>query len=307
MRLMRRFAVSAMRGRGLLGSAAGGCASQGRHAHRRGARRSRAEGSTARGFAARGLVALSAATLSLVAAVAAVAATSAVLTSGTEPALAAVSNSSGSTLASVIPSTAMPGSQVTFAVSCASAETAAATLVGRTLGLTEPIQMRASSAAGDFSVSVVLPGSIRPGTYHPRIDCSNGTSTTAKVLIPVFGLAGGTQPGALSGGTSTGLAAGGLVLIGVGAVTGGMALRRRRSRPSDWPDQAEDTGQSALSARFDYSDHSNFDHSNFGLSPRQRPSGLSVSSGRQPDSPALRGPGFTWHSLVLTRIRHNVR
>ena len=235
MRLMWGFAAWAVRGHGLVGSAARG----------RGGR-----GSASPGFAARGFAALSAATLGLVAAVAA---TSAVLTSGAAPALATATNSSGITLASVIPSTAIPYGRVTFAVSCASARATRATLVGPTLGLTKSIRMRASSAGGDFTVAVTLPGNIRPGTYHPSIDCSDGTSTTARLLVPAFG--GGTQPGAE---TSTWLTAGGLVLIGGGALICGMALRRRLSSPSDRSGQAEDTEHSVLSSRFDYSAHSSF-------------------------------------------------
>lgn len=201
----------------------------------------------ARAFAAAGVAALSAAAVGLVTLVAT---TAAVLASGAASALAAATDSprSASTLASVVPSTAIPRGRVTFAVSCASARATAATLSGRTLGLTKEIRMRASSPTGEFRVSVVLPGTIRPGTYHPGITCSDGTSTTVRLLVPAFGMAGRAQSGA----TSTWIAVGGLVLIAVGAAIGGSALRRRRFRRSDQP------GPPEPSDRFDYSGHSNF-------------------------------------------------
>src|SRR5262249_41539308 len=129
---------------------------------------------------------------------------------------------------------------------CASAGATSATLHGQTLGLTERIPMRANSAAGDFAVSVMLPANIRPGTYHPSIDCSDGTSTTARLLIPAFGV---SRPGYVT--AWIWLAVGGLLLIGVGAVTGGIALRRRRKsrRP-------EESDPSDHSDHFDYSGHS---------------------------------------------------
>jgi hypothetical protein len=148
------------------------------------------------------------------------------LASATGPAGATVTSAPRNTLASVIPSTAIPPSQVTFAVYCTSVRATSATLLGRTLGLTEHIRMRPNPAAGDFTVSVSLPGGIRPGTYHPSLKCSDGTSTTARLLVPAVGPASGTAGG-------TWLTAGGLSLIGVGAATGGMALRRRKRGRSD--------------------------------------------------------------------------
>jgi hypothetical protein len=164
------------------------------------------------------------------------------LATSTGPALATVASARRSTLASVVPSTAIPPSRITFAVYCSSARATSATLLGRTLGLTEHIKMRPNRAAGDFTVSVILPGNIQPGTYHPGIECSDGTSTTARLLVPAVGAASG-----MSGGSGTWLAAGGLALAGLGAVTGGIALRRRkRGQPgsSDPPDQPTD--QAAL-------------------------------------------------------------
>jgi hypothetical protein len=161
---------------------------------------------------------------------------------GTGPALATVASARRSTLASVVPSTAIPPSRITFAVYCSSARATSATLLGRTLGLTEHIKMRPNRPAGDFTVSVILPGNIQPGTYHPGIECSDGTSTTARLLVPAVGPGSG-----ISGGAGTWLAAGALALAGLGAVTGGIALRRRKrghSGSSGPPDQPAD--QAAL-------------------------------------------------------------
>ncbi len=194
-----------------------------------------------RGFAALGLAAL-------------IAGTSAVLASAGAPAMATAGNAPGGTLASVIPSTAVPRSQVTFTVYCPAAGATSATLFGRTLGLTRQIKMRANPGAGDLTVSVMLPGSMRPGTYHPSIGCPDGTSTTARLLVQPFSL----QPG---GTTSAGtwLAVGGPVLIGAGA--GALALRRRKSGHPGRRDHSGrggggGTGLPAPSGRrADYSDH----------------------------------------------------
>jgi hypothetical protein len=178
----------------------------------------------ARGLAVLGATAtLRAAVLGLIALIAG---TSAVLVSmilSTGRAVATVTSAPRSTLASVIPSTAIPQSRVTFAVYCTSARATSATLAGRTLGLIERIKMRPNPAAGDFTVAVILPGSIQPGTYHPSIECSDGTSTTARLLVPAVTTAGGA-----SDGVATWLTAGGLTLIGLGAVTGSIVMRRRR-------------------------------------------------------------------------------
>ena len=188
--------------------------------------------------------------------VAVVAGTSAALGAGAGPALATAGNSPGAaTLASAVPSTAIPRGRVTFAVSCASPAATAATLFGGTLGLADRIQMRPSAAAGHFTVSVVLPGKIRVGTYHPSIGCSDGTSTTATVLIPPYGAAASAQLRDPAPGSSAGpwLFAGGLFLIAAGAVTGAIVLRRkRRWRRFARPDRP---GHSRRPDRPDYSAH----------------------------------------------------
>ena len=203
-----------------------------------------------------GAAVLRAAVLGLIALAAGTAAVLAPLAAGSAPAQASAAIAPRDTLASVVPATAIPQSRVTFAVYCTSSRATSATLIGRTLGLTEHIRMRPNRAAGGFAVSVTLPGSIQPGTYHPGIKCSDGTATTARLLVPAFAAAGSTW-------ASVGqwLTVGGLVLIGAGAVTRSIVLRRRHSRHpdlSDQADKADDTGVSEQSGRFDYSSHSNF-------------------------------------------------
>jgi hypothetical protein len=139
---------------------------------------------------------------------------------------------SGQTVASVVPSSATPGSRVTFAVSCSSMNATSATFFGQTLGLPEQIPMEAGAADGDFVVTVTLPASIRPGVYRPDIDCSDGTSATARLTVTGFPAAGGAQTGdgTTSTQTNNGLVAAGLGLTAVGAICGGIALRRRSMR-----------------------------------------------------------------------------
>lgn len=145
------------------------------------------------------------------------------------PALAATASSPGSTVASVVPSRVTPATRVTFAVACANPDSSSATLFGQTLGLPEQIPMENGAASGDFVITVTLPISIVPGTYHPQIDCSDGTSTSVTLHVTRLPRGGGaeTGDGTTSTTTNTGLAVGGLALIAVGAVAGGIALRRR--------------------------------------------------------------------------------
>ena len=238
-RATRRFAVSIIFSLSLTGAAARSLA--------------------ARSLAARGATALRAAVLGLIALVAGTTAALAPLAAGSAPAQASVAIAPRDTLASVVPSTAIPQSRVTFAVDCTSSRATSATLIGGTLGLTQHIRMRPNRAAGGFAVSVTLPGSIRPGTYHPGIKCSDGTSTTARLLVPAFAAARSTW-------ASVGqwLIVGGLILIGSGAVTRSIVLRRRHARhpelsdQRDQTDKADETGVCEQSGRFDYSSHSNF-------------------------------------------------
>jgi hypothetical protein len=233
MQVMRHFALFVTIGRSLAGSAVRCFAAPGIAAHR---------------LAAGSFVVVRAAVPGLAALIAG---TSAVLACAGAPAMATAGNAPGSTLASVIPSTAVPSSRVTVTVYCASTGATSATLFGRTLGLTRHIRMRANRGAGDFTVSVMLPGSIRPGTYHPSVDCSDGTSTTARMLVPAFS----DQPGSTTS-AGTWLAAGGLILIGAGAVTGGIARRRRKSaHPGGRGGPGGPDGPAPSGRGADYSDH----------------------------------------------------
>jgi hypothetical protein len=154
----------------------------------------------------------------------------------------------------VTPSTATPGASVTFTVSCGSTATSA-TLFGTTLGLHQQIPMQPSTHAGEFATTVDLPTSITPGTYTPSIDCSNGSSGTATLVVaspsaspsspPPTHTATPTPtpsasrsatpsgaPATGDGATSTMLggpfAVAGLGLVGLGGVAGVIAFGRRR-------------------------------------------------------------------------------
>jgi hypothetical protein len=127
------------------------------------------------------------------------------------------------------PAMAAPGADVTFAVSCGSATDASAMLLAQPLGLAAQIPMEAvTSAPGHFSIAVALPGSIRPGTYHPHVACSDGTSAPVTLKVSELAAAAGvrTHAGTGSSAANTGLMVGGIVLICVGAVAGGIAIRR---------------------------------------------------------------------------------
>lgn len=151
-----------------------------------------------------------------------------VLTAATPALAGAVQSPSGAT-AAVNPTRATPGSQVTFAISCASTQASSAILFGTTLGLPDHIPMTRGAVSGDFVITVTLPGSIAPGSYTPDMDCSDGSSASATLTVTAVPAAGGAQTGDGSTSTQTesGLAVSGLALIGAGAVTAGLAQRRR--------------------------------------------------------------------------------
>jgi hypothetical protein len=144
--------------------------------------------------------------------------------------------------AAVQPATATPGGSVRFTVSCASLDTAAATLLAQSLGIPALVPMNAAPMEGDFVVAVRLPSGIRPGRYRPRIDCSDGTSAVAALRVESVQAAAAARAAAAServaAATPTspiraGLAAGGVTLMAVGAIAGGsaLALRRRAGAP----------------------------------------------------------------------------
>ena len=144
-----------------------------------------------------------------------------------------MSNSPGAS-ATAEPSIATPGTAVTFQVFCTSLTASSATFFGTTLGLPAQIPMDKESGGGVFSITVTLPGSIQPGVYHPDIDCSDGSSASARLKVTPFPSQGGaaTGDGTTSTESDSGLAVAGLALIGVGAVAGGIATRRRSTRRS---------------------------------------------------------------------------
>lgn len=83
----------------------------------------------------------------------------------------------------VTPSSATPGESVAFSVTCDTPNATSATLYGTTLGLSARIPMDPTTGAGQFDVTVTLPGDISPGTYSPSIDCSDGTARTASLTV----------------------------------------------------------------------------------------------------------------------------
>jgi hypothetical protein len=152
------------------------------------------------------------------------------LAATTGPALASTSGQHGSAIAVATPSTVTPGTAVTLQVTCGTPQATAATLAGTALGLPAQIPMNSEpSGGGVFTVTVTLPSSIQPGAAHPAIDCSDGSSATASVRVTAMPSSAGAQAGAgtTSAATNASLSAAGLALIAVGAVAGGLALRRR--------------------------------------------------------------------------------
>jgi len=115
-------------------------------------------------------------------------------------------------------------------VFCASLDASSATLLGTVLGLPQQIPMnKESGVAGAFSATVTLPQSIKPGTFMPDMDCSDGSSAAATLKVTPIPSPGGapTGDGSTSTQTNSGLAAAGLAMAGAGALTGGIALRRK--------------------------------------------------------------------------------
>jgi hypothetical protein len=155
------------------------------------------------------------------------------------PATAAQASARGPTgaAAAAQPTTTTPGGSVRFTVSCASLDTAAATLLARPLGMAALIPMNAAPMEGDFVVTVRLPSGIRPGRYRPRVDCSDGTSAMVTLWVESVQAAAAARAAAASeraaaaaptSPVNAGLAAGGVALMAVGALAGGSALALRR-------------------------------------------------------------------------------
>jgi hypothetical protein len=89
---------------------------------------------------------------------------------------------------------------------------------------------RESQAAGEWVVSVTLPSTLLPGTYMPSLECDNGVSGAATLVVSPAGAP-------VTGDGTTVLATGGpLAIAGAGlAGLGGLVLViwvwRRRARP----------------------------------------------------------------------------
>lgn len=155
------------------------------------------------------------------------------------PATAALASSPGpaGAAAAVQPATATPGGSVRFTVSCASLDTAAATLLAQPLDIPALIPMNAAPREGDFVVTVQLPSGIRPGRYRTRVECSDGTSAMTTLWVESAQAAAAARAVAASeraaaatpiSPVNAGLAAGGVALMAVGALAGGSALALRR-------------------------------------------------------------------------------
>jgi hypothetical protein len=135
----------------------------------------------------------------------------------------------------ITPNPSAPGTSTTFAVNCSSqtagGKATSAILIGTTLGLSEHIPMQASTHTNEFVATVVLPTDIKPGTYQPDIDCSNGVTASAALKVQaVPGVAPATGDGTTATATDDGLTAVGLALVGLGTASGALFLTRRRFR-----------------------------------------------------------------------------
>jgi len=129
----------------------------------------------------------------------------------------------------VSPDPSAPGTRTTFDVYCGP-HAFSATLFGVTLGMANLILMHSTPGgmSGEFSLTVTLPTSIAPGTYHPSVDCSNGAADTFEFSVsPVPQQPPETGDGATATQTGTPLVPIGYGLMTLGVLAGGVALRRR--------------------------------------------------------------------------------
>ena len=146
------------------------------------------------------------------------------------PAFAATAVQRAAAVAVATPSTVTAGTMVTLQVTCGSRQATSATLSGTALGLPAQIPMNSQpSGGGVFTVTVTLPGSIQPGTVHPAIGCADGSSAIASVRVAAMPSSADAQAaaGPTSAATNASLSAAGVALIAIGAIAGGIALRRR--------------------------------------------------------------------------------
>ncbi|HWF79131.1 MAG TPA: hypothetical protein VN695_01030 [Streptosporangiaceae bacterium] len=130
----------------------------------------------------------------------------------------------------VTPNPSAPGTATTFDVFCGR-QAVSATLFGVTLGLADLNLMHstATTAPGEFVLTVTLPASIAPGHYHPGFDCSNGNIGAVSFTVdPIPHKAPETGDGTTATQTGTPLTSVGYGLIGLGALTGAGAIAWRR-------------------------------------------------------------------------------
>jgi hypothetical protein len=132
----------------------------------------------------------------------------------------------------ITPNPATAGTAATFAVNCSSLTAAgpasSATLTGTTLGLPAHIPMQASTHSNEFVTTVVLPSSIKAGSYQPDIDCSNGVTASSTLTVSPGG-APATGDGTTATARDGPLTAAGLGLLGGGLLCGGLLIARRRA------------------------------------------------------------------------------
>jgi hypothetical protein len=128
----------------------------------------------------------------------------------------------------VNPSSAIPGSTVTFSIMCGE-PSGSATLVGTVLGLPAQIPMTKQSTAGEWVASVTLPSDLLPGTYMPSLECDNGVSGTTTLIVLPSG-APVTGDGTTATAASGQLTDAGLALAGLGALVVALWTWRSRAR-----------------------------------------------------------------------------
>ena len=154
------------------------------------------------------------------------------------PMLCAATAASGSSApVDITPNPATAGTRTTFAVNCSSLTAAgpasSATLIGTTLGLPKHIPMQAGTHSNAFVTTVLLPSSIKAGSYQPDIDCSNGVTASSTLTVSPGG-APATGDGTTATATDGTLTAAGFGLAGLGVLAGGLlagwALLGRRRR-----------------------------------------------------------------------------
>jgi hypothetical protein len=134
----------------------------------------------------------------------------------------------GPTITGVNPSSAIPGSTVTFMIMCGESSGSAA-LVGTVLRLPAQIPMTKKAAAGEWAASVTLPSGLLPGTYMPLLECGNGVSGTATLIVlPSGAPVTGDGTTATAGGGQ--LTEAGLALAGLGALVVVLWTWRSRAR-----------------------------------------------------------------------------